>query len=595
MSAEATWGIRAVSVRHGNRLALDRVSFDVLPGQVNAVVGGDGTGRSTLLRCLSGGVTPGDGEVCRPPRRDIGYLPARPGLYLDLTVAENLEFRASAYHLRGAEGASRIARYLERAGLAAVSDRLARTLSGGMRRKLGLITAMLHEPALLVLDEPTNGLDPVSRLDVWSLMAEAAARGAAVCFATSYLEEAERASRVLVLDEGHPLAMGTPGQVVSAMPGAVRRIAERPRGAAAARCWRRNGRWRIWDAAATGHDGDAIQPDLRDAVTVAIMRRELARAGVRDPGDEREKPAAVPATRHPAAGTLAECSRVSRRFGRVMAVDQVDLITCRGEVVGLLGANGAGKTTLIRLLMGLLPVSGGTVRLLGGPPTREARQRIGYVPQGLGLYADLTPAENLAFSDAVFGSKAHLPPGMLGSARVPVRGLPLGTRRRIALSGALAHEPDLLILDEPTSGVDPLARARLWETIASAAAAGAGVLMTTHYMEEADECDRLLILAGGRVVAAGMSRDIVGDARVSVVETDQRSDARAALELAGFRTAPTGRTLRVACARPSEIQRALGSIPARVTEARATLEERFFQLTVRSSARGGLRQSTGER
>jgi ABC-type multidrug transport system ATPase subunit len=288
------------------------------------------------------------------------------------------------------------------------------------------------------------------------------------------------------------------------------------------------------------------------------------------------------------AAALAECVAVSRRFGDFTAVDGVDLALGPGEVVGLLGANGAGKTTLIRMLLGLLPASAGQVRLFGGPPSRQARRRLGYVPQGLGLYDDLTPAENLAFSAAVFGAgqpaaapeQAPRAEVVRQYGQVLVGDLPLGVQRRVAFAAALQHHPDLLILDEPTSGVDPLARARLWETIAAAAAAGDGVLVTTHYMDEAEECGRLVIMADGRVVAQGTAAEITGGRRVSVVEADSWAAALDALEAAGLPAALAGRTLRVPAASPAEVARALGALPARVSEAPATLEERFFQLTL---------------
>jgi ABC-2 type transport system ATP-binding protein/ribosome-dependent ATPase len=293
---------------------------------------------------------------------------------------------------------------------------------------------------------------------------------------------------------------------------------------------------------------------------------------------------------------LAECVGVSRRFGHFVAVDGVDLRLGRGEVVGLLGANGAGKTTLIRMLLGLLATSAGQVLLFGEPPSRRTRQRLGYVPQTLGLYDDLTPAENLAFSEAAFGAypgrgggrvtASALPESLRPFSRTVVGSLPLGVQRSAAFAQALAHQPDLLILDEPTSGVDPLARARLWETVAVAAAAGTGVLVTTHYMDEAQECDRLMVMADGRVVAEGTAGQIVGDARVTVVETVEAGSwapAFAALGAAGLPAALVGRTLRVPGAEPAEVRRALGAIEASVTGAPATLEERFFELTLTSS------------
>lgn len=282
---------------------------------------------------------------------------------------------------------------------------------------------------------------------------------------------------------------------------------------------------------------------------------------------------------------LAQSLAVSRRFGPLLAVDGVDLHLEPGEVVGLLGANGAGKTTLIRLLLGLLPPSAGAVRLFGEPPSRATRRRIGYVPQGLGLYEDLTPRENLAFAQAAFGGeRGLLPEDLARVADVPVGRLPLGVQRRVAFALALAHRPELLVLDEPTSGVDPLARARLWEQIRASAEAGAGALVTTHHMEEAEECDRLVIMAGGRVVAEGTAEGIVGGARVVVVEGAEWAAAFERLEAAGLPAALVGRNLRVPGASAEVVARALGDLATRVTEAPATLEERFLQLTLGEAA-----------
>ena len=282
---------------------------------------------------------------------------------------------------------------------------------------------------------------------------------------------------------------------------------------------------------------------------------------------------------------LASCSKVTKRFGHFTAVREVDLEVRPGEIVGLLGANGAGKTTLIRMLLGLVSTSGGEVALFGEPPSRRTRSRIGYVPQGLGLYDDLTPAENLEFAAAIFGAAGTaLPEPVRPYARELVGSLPLGVQRQVAFAQALSHHPDLLVLDEPTSGVGPLGRARLWETIGDAAEAGAGVLVTTHYMEEAQECGRLVIMADGRVVATGTAAEIVGNRQVIVVEAESWSAAFGALEQAGLQVALAGRGLRVPCANPAQVRQALGDLPAAVRQVPANLEERFFELTQQASS-----------
>jgi len=609
------WGARRLGLRYGSVVALDDVTLLAEPGVVTAVVGGDGAGKTTLLRCLAGGLAPDIGTVTRPGAMATGYFPATSGMYPDLTVAENLAFRAAVYGQRGPAAAQRAADLLEAAGLAAVADRQAGQLSGGMRQKLGVIAAMLHQPALLILDEPSTGVDPVSRSGLWWLITRAAADGAAVVLATSYLDDAGRAGSVLALQAGRQLAAGTPEQIVAAMPGSVRAVAERPDGQAAQLAWHRGGGWRAWSPpggpAELHPAGTPVDADLQDAVTVAALERELAEtasadavpgaaalsaaagpsaAGADNPGASRRAGhASAGQPGHGGAAPLAECAGVTCRFGDFIAVREVSIQVRPGEIVGLLGANGAGKTTLIRMLLGLQRASRGRVALLGGPPSRESRRRIGYVPQGLGLYDDLTASENLAFAAGIFGSQPPaLPDDIRRLAGTPVGLLPLGLQRRLAFAQALSHEPDLLILDEPTSGVDPLGRARLWDTIAQAAAAGAGVLVSTHYMEEAGECDRLVVMAAGQVVASGTASQIIGGARVTVVQTDAWAAAFSRLAAAGLPASLAGRALRVPGAPPAAVAAALRTAAAgpadaslattRLVQAPATLEERFFEL-----------------
>jgi ABC-2 type transport system ATP-binding protein len=271
-----SWGVASLTVRFGGRVALEDITLEAPGGSVTAVVGGDGAGKTTLLRCLVGALAPTSGEVRRPGATGIGFLPSSSGTYPDLSVTENLAFAATTYGVQSRELDQRIGPLLERTGLAAARDRLAGQLSGGMRQKLGVIRAMVHGPELLVLDEPTTGVDPVSRADLWWLIARAAAGGAAVVLASAYLDEAERAAHVLALDAGRRLAEGTADEIAGAVPGSIVLVDRRPEGEAGRRAWRRGARWRVWiPEGSTPVDGLRQAPDLHDAVTVAALAREL--------------------------------------------------------------------------------------------------------------------------------------------------------------------------------------------------------------------------------------------------------------------------------------------------------------------------------
>ncbi|MCU4185256.1 ATP-binding cassette domain-containing protein [Acidiferrimicrobium sp. IK] len=478
-----TWGVEGATVTFGRRVALDGVYLDVAPGSVTVVVGGDGAGKSTLLRAMVGLVRLSAGRASRPAKARIGYVPATAGLYVDLTVQENLAFAGRAYRVGAEEYRARSEELIERIGLADARGRLAGRLSGGMQRKLAVAMALLHRPALLVLDEPTTGVDPVSRSELWRLIAGAAAQGAGVVAATTYLDEVTRASRVLLMEDGRTIATGSPSEVLAAVP--------------------RSGH-------APGRDRSADCP--RGGGQVALVGARSA----------------------------------TIRFGEVTAVDGVDLEVGASEVVGLLGANGAGKTTLIRMLLGLLPPSSGSVSLFGRPPSRAGRRRLGYVPQTLGLYADLTVDENWSFVASAFGiGGLALPDSLAGWRHEPVGRLSLGVQRRVAFAVAFSHDPELLVLDEPTSGVGPLSGSRLWEDIHSSAQRGTGVVITTHSMEEAEHCDRLVVMAAGRVVASGTVAEVIGQRTVAQVDCDDWRRAFAVLDGEGLTVQARDGRLRV--------------------------------------------------
>jgi ABC-2 type transport system ATP-binding protein/ribosome-dependent ATPase len=281
------------------------------------------------------------------------------------------------------------------------------------------------------------------------------------------------------------------------------------------------------------------------------------------------------------SGPLIEASGLTVSFGDTLAVDDVSFDVNPGEVVGLLGANGAGKTTTIRMLLGLLRPSAGSAHMLGAPPSLESRRDLGYVPQNLGLYQELTVAENVAFTAQAYGcAPATLTGAVQAAAGQLVHSVPLGVQRQVAFVCALQHRPRALVLDEPTSGVDPLARARLWNTIREQADAGVGVLVTTHYMQEARQCDRLLLMSRGAVVGRGSEADIVADTRVLQVQADSWQQAFDVLDAAGLPVTLDGRRVRVVDSDVATVQRLMreSGIDAEVDPARATIDERMTVL-----------------
>lgn len=596
-------GVTGVTVRRGGHAVLDDVTLPVPAGEITAVVGGDGAGKTTLARLLVGRELPDAGEVRRADPRRTGFLPATSGVWGDLSVAENVDLVAGAYRLDPATARDRADRLLAAAGLADVPHRLGRELSGGMRQKLGFCLAMLPDPELVVLDEPSTGVDPVSRVDLWRLLSAAAAGGSAVLVTTTYLDEAERAATVLVLDRGVAVYRGDPAAAAPQVRGsiAVRRVgagggggaipAESavgtttggPRehavvaagaGAPALAQWRRGGA-----VHALVPPGEGAPPaDLEDAViALTVERRGGAGTAVTQPEPAVPAPARHRAATAAPAAPAVDAAHVVTAFGAFRAVDDVSLTVRPGQVLGLLGANGAGKTTLIRTVLGLLAPTTGTVRVLGGEPSRDTRRRIGYVPQGLGLAADLTVAENLAFVAAAYGlDVVPEPPADLAARRDRLVGsLSLGLQRRLAFAAALSHGPELLVLDEPTSGVDPLARAALWDTVHEQAEAGVAVLVTTHCMQEAEQCDALVLMSRGRRVAAGTLADVLDGTTAVEVTTPDWQAAFGALSAAGLPVTVAGRAVRVAGAGAADVHRALAaagvrgearSVPARLEE-----------------------------
>ena len=513
---------------HG-RVAVEGISFSLDRGELLGVVGPDGAGKSSLLQMVAAILRPTSGachvfgdDVLRSPARvqaRIGYMSQGFSLYDRLTVAENIAFAASIRDVPRDQFESRKLRLLKMAGLERFQDRREGALSGGMRKKLALCCNLIHEPPLLILDEPSLGVDPLSRRDLWTILDDARAQGRSILFATSYMDEAEASDRLILLRNGRPLATGTPGELRALAAGRVMVAVTKPGfkeqalvAAPEVLTFQKMGpdeyRLQLAEGAAPrlgNAELSAASPTMEDVFTISA-------------GTDAEEPASavVPVERGATHEVLIAARNVSRRFGNFIAVDDVTLEVRAGEIIGLLGPNGAGKTTLIRILCGLLPPSSGSATLTGFDVARqsvEVRGRIGYVSQKFSLFSDLTPRENLRFFAKAYGVPAKEADERIAWAAAHaglnvledqlVSNLSSAVRQRLALASAIVHRPRVLFLDEPTSGVDPLSRFRFWRLISALAADGVAVIVSTHYLEEATYCDRLALMMDGRMIALG--------------------------------------------------------------------------------------------
>ena len=529
--------------------ALDGVDIQTQPGRVTGLIGPDGAGKTTLMRLAAGLLVPDTGsikvlgiDVVRQPltvQSSVGYMPQRFGLYEDLSVQENLDLYAD---LQGVPKGDRSARYRElmhMTGLAPFTRRLAGRLSGGMKQKLGLACTLVRPPRLLLLDEPTVGVDPVSRRELWAIVyRQVRDGGMSVLLSTAYLDEAERCDEVILIHQGKWLGQGTPASFSEPMRGRSFHVS-------AASISKRMLQGRL--SAVPGIIDAIIEGEQVRVVTAqtgmptlpeALAGNESLITAPAEPIFEDAFIAAlkgeqVPATQpvadisaHPVTSTaddhaVIQVQNLQRRFGDFYAVKGVSFSVQRGEIFGLLGANGAGKSTTFRMLCGLLPVSAGEVQVAGldlRHAAARARGRLGYMAQRFSLYVDLTVLQNLRFFASAYGlSRARARQRIAWAleafeladyADAASGDLPLGYKQRLAMAAALMHEPEILFLDEPTSGVDPLARREFWQRINALAESGVTVLVTTHFMDEANYCDRLVIMAEGEVLAEGTPADM---------------------------------------------------------------------------------------
>lgn len=509
-----------ITLRYGKAVALDDVTLAVPSGRLAGLIGPDGVGKSSLLAIIAGARQIQTGrayalgkDMADPKVRSalcpcIAYMPQGLGrnLYPDLTVRENIEFFGRLFGESRRERDARMAELLASTGLIPFADRAAKKLSGGMKQKLGLCCSLIHEPDLLILDEPTTGVDPLSRRHFWRLIERIRARNPAlsVLVATAYMEEAERFDWLAAVNAGRIVATGSPAEL------------ERATGART----------------------------VEETFVALLPERE--RTGYQ----EFYLPRRSEADGEPVI--MAE--GLTRRFGDFVAVDHASFTIRRGEIFGFVGSNGCGKTTTMKMLTGLLPPSEGEVRLFGRPLDAndlETRKRVGYMSQAFSLYTELTVRQNLDLHARLF----HLSPQM-ANARIaklvedfglanyvdePAQALPLGIRQRLSLAVAVVHEPDLLILDEPTSGVDPIARDQFWRLLTDLARnRGITIFVSTHFMNEAERCDRISLMDSGRVLATDTPNGLMQARNAETLEDafigylEDAEQARAGSEEPGF-------------------------------------------------------------
>ena len=538
--------------------AVANVSLRLSPGTLTALVGPDGAGKTTLLRMIAGLLKADEGklevlgiDVAADPQAvqdRIGYMPQRFGLYEDLSVQENLDLYADLHGVSPGMRAKRYARLLEMTRLAPFTDRPAGKLSGGMKQKLGLACTLVRSPELLLLDEPTVGVDPLSRRELWNIVQQMMnEEQLTVLVTTAFLGEAEHCARVFVLHEGKVLAEGTPEEIrgrahglcfdATPPPGEPPRMLQSrllddaasiidavPHGGVVHFVRQAAADQQRLDALLEGIPVTAVDAHLEDGFMVLLHQQqrmdqlaskpEVSDSGKMEGGDE---------ARGKANGdeVVIEVRNLVRKFGNFTAVDNISFSVRRGEIFGLLGPNGAGKTTTFRMLCGLLPASSGFLQVAGFNLLRAravARRKIGYVSQRFSLYSDLSVMENLEFFGSAYGLYGQRLRDRIGTVmqqfdlegreKSPSGQLPGGFRQRLAMAVGLLHEPEILFLDEPTSGTDPLKRREFWRRITALSEVGTTIVITTHFMEEAEYCDRIVIQDAGRLLALGTPREV---------------------------------------------------------------------------------------
>ena len=553
--------------------AVNNISFQIKKGSLTGIIGPDGAGKTTLLRLAAGLLIPDSGHIeilghdtvteVDKIHSQIGYMPQRFGLYEDLTVMENMNLYANLHNLPQSKRQARSQQLMQMSGLASFESRLAGKLSGGMKQKLGLTCTLLSQPEFLILDEPSVGVDPVSRRELWQILEQQISEtGMTVLLSTAYMDEAERCDDVFLLNDGQIIEQGSPADFkqemvghtfiitsnkishrqlqtkLSGQPGIIdtviqgeklRIICENPG----------QPDFTTMDSPSTSTTILPVEPRLEDAFISILSTHQGLELNKLSPQKSTQM------TRQAITSDndiVIDVVDIDRWFGNFQAVKKINFQVKRGEVFGLLGANGAGKTTTFRMLCGLLPISHGQVQVVGldfHQAAAQARAQIGYMSQKFSLYSSLTVMQNLTFFSSAYGLRKKKQKQQIQWAidkfelsnylNSTSGDLSQGYKQRLSMACALMHEPEVLFLDEPTSGVDPLARRGFWSRINQLAANGVTIMVTTHFMEEAEYCDRLVIMREGAILTSGTPTMIKADASSTINPDPTMEDAFIAL------------------------------------------------------------------
>ncbi|HAT1925594.1 TPA: ABC transporter ATP-binding protein [Legionella pneumophila] len=542
--------------------ALDNVSATIFEGQITGLVGPDGAGKSTLMRLICSLMLPTQGTITvdslntRTDSEKIhaitGYMPQKFGLYEDLTIIENLRLYAELRNLHGEKREEQFRTLLKFTALEPFQKRLAGNLSGGMKQKLGLACALMGEPKLLLLDEPSVGVDPISRRELWTMVQGLLGRGMGVVWSTAYLDEAEKCDQILLLNAGKPIYHGKPGDFLQKTKDRTFQIC----GVSLL-----NRRQALMNALNTPEVIDGVIQGKNIRIVISDKKIKPSLDGItREPGvhfqevESRFEDAFIDSLKTKISGRsllaehiaekphsdkpIIEARKLTKRFGSFTAVSNNEFTIKRGEIFGLLGPNGAGKSTTFKMMCGLLQPTQGQAFVMGldlKTSSSEARSRIGYMAQKFSLYSHLDALQNMRFFSGLYGLSGKRQEAQINSMieifdlkkhlKQNSGDLPLGFKQRLALACAVMHEPDVLFLDEPTSGVDPLTRREFWTHINGMVNKGVTVMVTTHFMDEAEYCDRIALIYRGKNIATGTPDDLKDKVRNSTLPNPTLEDA----------------------------------------------------------------------